>query len=596
MKSNLSQMWQKFKANKLNLILVFLGLLIVLLSIVYFKDDAQYISEREFSELMQRDLIKRAHIEDGALNFIYEGKRYRILADIVDLKELANHAVISKSHGNSGEMTISAILVIFTFAFFLFVYYFETVLSRRKKGQNLASQAQNTAPQNFAPNSFEPVKSDVKFSDIAGISEVKDELIQIVDFLKNPLKYQKFGIKLPKGVLMIGAPGVGKTLIAKAVAGEAGVPFFYQSGASFAEMFVGVGAKRVRELFAKAKSCAPAIIFIDEIDAVGGKRGVGRNDEREATLNQLLTEMDGFEENSGVMVIAATNKIDLIDEALLRSGRFDRRIFISLPNYKDRIEILKIYLADKKFDLNITKVSRLCVGFSGAGVATFVNEAAMKALERGSDKIELIDFENVRTKVFYGVQKSQILTENEKEIQAFYQAAKALIAYWYSMNFDKIELLNDKFLNDDFEIRSKTQMLNQIKVLLSGTAALAIHKNDAFTNGSNDVKEATELAQKMVYEYAMGDSFVPNPASVNEILNSCFEDVGETLRTMQEALNLIAKQIFVYEYITHSGVRSILQPELDEDEENLGEEHGEEQSEIQSETPAPRSDRLNFDD
>ncbi|MDA3049443.1 AAA family ATPase [Campylobacter sp. JMF_02 ED1] len=596
MKSNLSQMWQKFKANKLNLILVFLGLLIVLLSIVYFKDDAQYISEREFSELMQRDLIKRAHIEDGALNFIYEGKRYRILADIVDLKELANHAVISKSHGNGGEMTISAILVIFTFAFFLFVYYFETVLSRRKKGQNLASQAQNTAPQNFAPNSFEPVKSDVKFSDIAGISEVKDELIQIVDFLKNPLKYQKFGIKLPKGVLMIGAPGVGKTLIAKAVAGEAGVPFFYQSGASFAEMFVGVGAKRVRELFAKAKSCAPAIIFIDEIDAVGGKRGIGRNDEREATLNQLLTEMDGFEENSGVMVIAATNKIDLIDEALLRSGRFDRRIFISLPNYKDRIEILKIYLADKKFDLNITKVSRLCVGFSGAGVATFVNEAAMKALERGSDKIELIDFENVRTKVFYGVQKSQILTENEKEIQAFYQAAKALIAYWYSMNFDKIELLNDKFLNDDFEIRSKTQMLNQIKVLLSGTAALAIHKNDAFTNGSNDVKEATELAQKMVYEYAMGDSFVPNPASVNEILNSCFEDVGETLRTMQEALNLIAKQIFVYEYITHSGVRSILQPELDEDEENLGEEQGENHSEIHSETPAPRSDRLNFDD
>ena len=591
MKLNLTQMWQKFKSNKLNLILIFLGLLIVLLSIVYFKDDANYIIEREFSELVQNDLIKRAHIEDGALNFIYEGKRYRILTDLIDLKELSTHATISKGGGNSDEIAISAILVIFTFAFFLFVYYFETVLSRRKRAQNFASQPQNTAPQNFA-SSFEPVQSDVKFSDIAGISEVKDELIQIVDFLKNPQKYKKFGIKLPKGVLMIGAPGVGKTLIAKAVAGEAGVPFFYQSGASFAEMFVGVGAKRVRELFAKAKSCAPAIIFIDEIDAVGGKRGIGRNDEREATLKQLLTEMDGFEENSGVMVIAATNKIDLIDEALLRSGRFDRRIFISLPNYKDRIEILKIYLADKKFDLNINKVSRLCVGFSGAGVATFVNEAAMNALERGSDTIELKDFESVRTKVFYGVQKSQILTENEKEIQAFYQGAKALIAYWYSMNFDKIELLNDKFLNDDFEIRSKTQMLNQIKVLLSGTAALAIHKNDAFTNGANDVKEATNLAHKMVYEYAMGESFVPNPASVNDILNECFEDVCETLRTMQEGLNSIAKQIFVYEFITWANVKAILQPELDD--EAASEDENLSQDEPQNFTP--RSDRLNFED
>ena len=440
----------KIKKSKLNIILIFLVLLIVLLSIVYFKDDSRYITEREFSELVRADQIKRAHIEGGNLNFTYDGKRYKILVDLVDLKELSNHALISKEK-DDGTSGISATLVIFTFAFFLFVYYFETVLARHRKMDGAPRQSASAGGD---LGDLSPSVSDVRFSDVAGISEVKDELIEIVDFLKNPAKYRNFGIKLPKGILMIGEPGVGKTLIAKAVAGEADVPFFYQSGASFAEVFVGVGARRVRELFAKAKSCAPAIIFIDEIDAVGGKRGIGRNDEREATLNQLLTEMDGFEENSGVMVIGATNKINLIDDALLRSGRFDRRVFIGLPNYKDRIEILKIYLEGKRCSANINKVSRLCVGFSGAGVATLVNEAAINALKRGSDTIELSDFENVRMRVFYGVQKSRILTEYEKEIQAFYQGAKALSAYWYSFDFEKIELLNDKFLNEDFEIES----------------------------------------------------------------------------------------------------------------------------------------------
>lgn len=442
-----------------------------------------------------------------------------------------------------------------------------------------------------------PSVSDVRFSDVAGISEVKDELIEIVDFLKNPAKYRNFGIKLPKGILMIGEPGVGKTLIAKAVAGEADVPFFYQSGASFAEVFVGVGARRVRELFAKAKSCAPAIIFIDEIDAVGGKRGIGRNDEREATLNQLLTEMDGFEENSGVMVIGATNKINLIDDALLRSGRFDRRVFIGLPNYKDRIEILKIYLEGKRCSANINKVSRLCVGFSGAGVATLVNEAAINALKRGSDTIELSDFENVRMRVFYGVQKSRILTEYEKEIQAFYQGAKALSAYWYSFDFEKIELLNDKFLNEDFEIESKTQILNQIKVLLSGMAALQIHKNDAFSNSASDVKQAIALAQKMVFELAMGDSFTPSAQSVNKILQDCYDEVSEIIRTMQDKLNQISKQIFVYEFITFEDVQKICESDGVEQEGASTQEQDLQKSEKDSESSEkkPQDGTLNFD-
>lgn len=583
----------KIKKSKLNIILIFLVLLIVLLSIVYFKDDSRYITEREFSELVRADQIKRAHIEDGNLNFTYDGKRYKILVDLVDLKELSNHALISKEK-DDGTSGISAILVIFTFAFFLFVYYFETVLARRRRMDGAARQSASSGGD---LGDLSPSVSDVRFSDVAGISEVKDELIEIVDFLKNPAKYRNFGIKLPKGILMIGEPGVGKTLIAKAVAGEADVPFFYQSGASFAEVFVGVGARRVRELFAKAKSCAPAIIFIDEIDAVGGKRGIGRNDEREATLNQLLTEMDGFEENSGVMVIGATNKINLIDDALLRSGRFDRRVFIGLPNYKDRIEILKIYLEGKKCSANINKVSRLCVGFSGAGVATLVNEAAINALKRGSDTIELSDFENVRMRVFYGVQKSRILTEYEKEIQAFYQGAKALSAYWYSFDFEKIELLNDKFLNEDFEIESKTQILNQIKVLLSGMAALQIHKNDAFSNSASDVKQAIALAQKMVFELAMGDSFTPSAQSVNKILQDCYDEISEIIRTMQDKLNQISKQIFVYEFITFKDVQKICESDGVEQEGASAQEQDLQKPKEDSESSKekPQDGTLNFD-
>lgn len=584
----------KIKKSKLNIILIFLVLLIVLLSIVYFKDDSRYITEREFSELVRADQIKRAHIEDGTLSFVYDGKRYKILTDIVNLKELSNHALITKEEDNESG-GISAILVIFTFAFFLFVYYFETVLARRRRMDGIGAARQGGA--NAELGDLSPSVSDVRFSDVAGISEVKDELIEIVDFLKNPAKYRNFGIKLPKGILMIGEPGVGKTLIAKAVAGEADVPFFYQSGASFAEVFVGVGARRVRELFAKAKSCAPAIIFIDEIDAVGGKRGIGRNDEREATLNQLLTEMDGFEENSGVMVIGATNKINLIDDALLRSGRFDRRVFIGLPNYKDRIEILKIYLEGKRCSANINKVSRLCVGFSGAGVATLVNEAAINALKRGSDTIELSDFENVRMRVFYGVQKSRILTEYEKEIQAFYQGAKALSAYWYSFDFEKIELLNDKFLNEDFEIESKTQILNQIKVLLSGMAALQIHKNDAFSNSASDVKQAIALAQKMVFELAMGDSFTPSAQSVNKILQDCYDEVSEIIRTMQDKLNQISKQIFVYEFITFEDVQKICESDGVEQEGVSAQEQDLQTPKEDSESSGekPQDGTLNFD-
>ena len=568
MKSQLTQIWQKFRFNKLNIILFFSLILVVLLSIVYFKNDTNYIKFEDYQKLVESNLIEKANIDGDTLQIVYNGRKYSILKDIVDLKELGNHVLITKSESSETSYLILDLILI-TFFFFLLIYYLESVTAKRRK-QEIAKmeKIQTQMMKNSETASINSVISEVKFKDVAGISEVKDELIEIVDFLKNPSKYKNFGIKLPKGILMAGPPGVGKTLIAKAVAGEAGVPFFYQSGATFAEVYVGVGAKRVRELFAKAKANAPSIIFIDEIDAVGKSRGEGRNDERETTLNQLLTEMDGFEDNSGVIVIAATNKIDMIDEALLRSGRFDRRIFISLPNYHDRIEILKIYLKDKKCDVNLEKISRMSVGFSGAGIATLVNEAAINALKRKSKTIEQIDFENVKTKVLFGSKKSQILSEYEKEIQSFYQGAKALSAFWFSLDFDRIGLLEDKIIGFEAEIESKTQILNQIKVLLSGVAALKIHKNDTFTNGSEDIKYATYLAQKMVFEYAMGDSFIPNGENVTKILYECFDEVSEILRNSQSKLTQISKQIFVYEYIDYEKVKEIFTNEIENQKES----------------------------
>ena len=568
MKSQLTQIWQKFRLNKLNIILFFSLVLVVLLSIVYFKNDTNYIKFEDYQKLVESNLIEKANIDGDTLQIVYNGRKYSILKDIVDLKELGNHVLITKSESSDTSYLIFELILI-TFFFFLMIYYFETINAKRRKLEMAKMEKiQSQMMKNNETAVINSVISEVKFKDVAGISEVKDELIEIVDFLKNPSKYKNFGIKLPKGILMAGPPGVGKTLIAKAVAGEAGVPFFYQSGATFAEVYVGVGAKRVRELFAKAKANAPSIIFIDEIDAVGKSRGEGRNDERETTLNQLLTEMDGFEDNSGVIVIAATNKIDMIDEALLRSGRFDRRIFISLPNYHDRIEILKIYLKDKKCDVNLEKISRMSVGFSGAGIATLVNEAAINALKRKSKTIEQIDFENVKTKVLFGSKKSQILSEYEKEIQSFYQGAKALSAFWFSLDFDRIGLLEDKIIGFEAEIESKTQILNQIKVLLSGVAALKIHKNDTFTNGSEDIKYATYLAQKMVFEYAMGDSFIPNGENVTKILYECFDEVSEILRNSQSKLTQISKQIFVYEYIDYEKVKEIFTNEIENQKES----------------------------
>ena len=346
----------------------------------------------------------------------------------------------------------------------------------------------------------EAIHSNITFKDIAGIEEIKEELEEVVDFLNNPKKYQKFDVTLPKGVLLVGPPGVGKTLIAKAVAGEADVPFFYQSGASFVHIYVGMGAKKVRELFNTAKKNAPSIIFIDEIDAVGKQRGIGSNDEREATLNELLTQMDGFTSSSGVMVIAATNKIEVLDEALLRAGRFDRRVFLNLPNRNDREKILKLYLKNKKYEFDFERLVNETSGFSSSALSTLINESLLAMIKRGDNIISQDDMEQSKQKIQYGKKQFNLLSEIQKDILATYQAGKAFVSQ------SKVCLFDCEINNDDLIYPSKTQLEDKIKRYLAGSVALEVIKNESYVVSEEELKEAYKIAEKMVEDYKMEDS------------------------------------------------------------------------------------------
>lgn len=547
------------KFNKKNIIYIAAALLVMLILFAWFRYEPEDISYTRYEVLLSQNAIKKASIEDGYVYLQTDQGRFRILSYAIDLSVLSRSVPTTKN-SSFNLLTIVFVVFIFSFAVCFFMFLF---LRSIKSGSKHAMRSEKNSIQmpqieELLSQKTLPVISNVKFSDVAGISDVKLELNELVDFLKNPSKYRAHGIKMPKGVLMVGPPGVGKTLIAKAVAGEANVPFFYQNGASFVQIYVGVGAKRVRELFSRAKALAPSIVFIDEIDAVGKSRGDGRNDEREATLNQLLTEMDGFLDNSGVIVIAATNRIEMIDEALLRAGRFDRRIFLSLPDLKERVEILKTYLKDKAYELDVLDVAKLSVGFSGAALSTLVNEAAINALRRDSLIIELKDFEKVRSKVLFGQKRALSYSENEKRIQSLYQAAKALSAYWFEIKFDKVSLTQDRFLAIESEISSRTQMLSYLKVLLSGMVKLELEYNDIFSNSKDDLEHAKELAQSMIYKYGMGSSLVPNANDVQNLLNQAKDEISEFLSKMQMQTKLIADMIFINESICKHEISEIL--------------------------------------
>ncbi|WP_419769922.1 MAG: AAA family ATPase [Candidatus Marinarcus sp.] len=343
------------------------------------------------------------------------------------------------------------------------------------------------------------VTSEITFKDVAGIQSVKEELEEVVDFLNAPKKYLKHGVKLPKGVLLVGPPGVGKTLIARAVAGEAKVPFFYQSGASFVHIYVGMGAKRVRELFAKAKANAPAIVFIDEIDAVGKSRSGNSNDEREATLNELLTQMDGFDGDSGVIVIAATNKIEVLDDALLRAGRFDRRIFLNLPNINDREKILELYLKNKTHELEIKQLAFSTAGFTSSALATLINEALLNMIKREGSTLVIDDIEIAKTKIEFGKKEQKILNEKQKEILAIYQASKAYISK------SEITLFEEGIKKDEDVYPSKTKLINELKAYLAGSIGVEVLKGELYAINAEDLHRAQKLALNMVNEFKMAE-------------------------------------------------------------------------------------------
>src|SRR5690349_11670203 len=368
-------------------------------------------------------------------------------------------------------------------------------------------------------------QNKVTFQDVAGVDEAKEELREIIDFLKDPQKFQKLGGKIPKGVLLVGPPVTGKTLLAKAIAGEANVPFFSISGSDFVEMFVGVGASRVRDLFEQGKKHAPCIIFMDEIDAVGRHRGAGLgggHDEREQTLNQLLVEMDGFETNEGVILIAATNRPDVLDPALLRPGRFDRQVVVARPDVKGREEILKVHARRiplaPKVDLKV--LARGTPGFSGADLANLVNEAALLAARQDKKVVEMIDFENAKDKVLMGVERrSMIISETEKKTIAYHEAGHALVADLLpgADPLHKVTIiprgralgLTQQLPADDKYNYSREYLVNRITILLGGRAAEEIVFQQQTTGAGDDLEKATEMARKMVCEWGMSDKMGP---------------------------------------------------------------------------------------
>jgi ATP-dependent metalloprotease FtsH len=527
--------------------------LIVLLLYSALRDRSYVITLKEADTLIKKNAVLSVLQDKHYFYFHTKDRAYKISKDAVDNNFLYRQYKVEMRFDRSKIYYTLLVVGLFIGVFFGIRLYH----NRQKPYKELAHK-KHEKEQDIQEAKISSIESTVTFKDIAGISEAKEELEEIIDFLKEPHKYKELNIKLPKGVLLVGPPGVGKTYIAKAVAGEANVPFFYQSGASFVHIYVGVGASRVKELFAQAKRQAPSIIFIDEIDSVGKKRGELRNDEREATLNQLLTEMDGFEDSSGVMVIGATNNIESMDSALLRSGRFDRRVEISLPDMEDRQRVLELYLSDKKQSVDIEGLARVTVGLSNASLATLVNEAGLYAIKHGRDSICDDDFEAIREKVVNGRKKIKSLTYKERELQALYQAAKAIIATWYDVEFEKIGIVTTKLIEHDTQILSRNQILDRAKIFLAGSIATQKIYSDKFTNAKEDIKKAKSIIDDMIDKYSMGDKFYTDSTQREEIYLSLIEELEELIAKLNVVLDRVSTYILRFENIDQAKVKEIL--------------------------------------
>ncbi len=498
------------------------------------------------------------------------------------------------------EQWLNALLSIIPWVLLIFIWF---LIMRRMQGnatKNIFTFGKSRA--RILTNNI----PKVTFNDVAGVDEAKEELKEIIEFLKDPGKFQRLGGKIPKGVLLLGPPGTGKTLLAKAVAGEAGVPFLSISGAEFVEMFVGVGASRVRDLFEQAKKLAPCIVFIDEIDAVGRHRGAGLgggHDEREQTLNQLLVEMDGFEENSGIIVIAATNRPDILDPALLRPGRFDRQIVVDRPDVKGRLEILKVHTRRLPLapDVNLEIIAKSTPGFSGADLANLVNEAALLAARKNHDLVTMQDFEEAKDKVMMGIQRKNVaISEKEKRITAYHESGHVLVAKMLpeADPVHKVTIIpRGRALGvttylpiDERHTYSKEYLEAMITYALGGRAAEKLIFNSLTTGAADDLEKATTIARKMVCEWGMSERLGPLTYGTKEeeiflgkeitrhqnyseqtailideevkrIVTTCMERAEKILLENIDALHRLAKALLERETLTGDEIDKIIKGE-----------------------------------
>jgi len=498
------------------------------------------------------------------------------------------------------EQWLNALLSIIPWVLLIFIWF---LIMRRMQGnttKNIFTFGKSRA--RILTNNI----PKVTFNDVAGVDEAKEELKEIIEFLKDPGKFQRLGGKIPKGVLLLGPPGTGKTLLAKAVAGEAGVPFLSISGAEFVEMFVGVGASRVRDLFEQAKKLAPCIVFIDEIDAVGRHRGAGLgggHDEREQTLNQLLVEMDGFEENSGIIVIAATNRPDILDPALLRPGRFDRQIVVDRPDVKGRLEILKVHTRRLPLapDVNLEIIAKSTPGFSGADLANLVNEAALLAARKNHDLVTMQDFEEAKDKVMMGIQRKNVaISEKEKRITAYHESGHVLVAKMLpeADPVHKVTIIpRGRALGvttylpiDERHTYSKEYLEAMITYALGGRAAEKLIFNSLTTGAADDLEKATTIARKMVCEWGMSERLGPLTYGTKEeeiflgkeitrhqnyseqtailideevkrIVTTCMEKAEKILLENIDALHRLAKALLERETLTGDEIDKIIKGE-----------------------------------
>lgn len=579
---------------------IYLVIFAVVLGVAFFykgADGAKKTAEVKFSTFathLEKGKYKTINITDRKMTATLKNgnKEYAYAPSVVEISWLENSYVFPQV--KSGKLKLSSDPPQSSVNFFSLLPTIIMVVALGFLFYFMMSQGGNNKAFQFGKNRAKLYKENgknIRFADVAGLKEEKEELEEIVDFLKNPSKYSNLGARIPKGVLLVGNPGTGKTYISRATAGEAGVPFFTISGSDFVEMFVGVGASRVRDLFDQAKKNAPCIIFIDEIDAVGRKRGAGLgggNDEREQTLNQLLVEMDGFDGNSGIIILAATNRPDVLDPALLRPGRFDRQIVIGMPDVKAREEIFKVHTKNKPLadDVTIEILARRTPGFSPADIENLVNEAALLTARRNGTKIRMDEIEEATTKVMAGpAKKSRVISEAERKLTAYHEAGHAIVMKAIP-NSDPVHQITIiprgmaggftmSLPEDEKFFMTKGDMVNMIKHLLGGRVAEEIKLDDISTGASNDLERATAIARQMITKYGFSSKLGPVSfsssdevflgkdfstrqnyseetaseidAEIKHILESCYEATTNILKENDEAFERVAQALLLIE-------------------------------------------------